>query len=508
VPILLSKKSVCYSELHMSDIQKLRNELLLMSKYGSALGVLGWDQEVNLPKKGHAFRGEVNALLSADLHRRFTSKEFVGLVKKLHEPSSFDKLSDDEKIIVRETWRDLEKSLKIPTELVEQMARLSTEAFAAWAEAREKSDFKIYKPFLEKIVALNQKEAELLGYKSSPYDALLDGFEPDLTAARVEEVFTPLAKELAALVSKVKDKPKVKLPKAKYPIDTQVKMNRELAADLGYDLDAGRIDVSPHPFTTGFHPTDVRITTRYNEDDFYYAVGCTVHETGHALYEQGLLPKYYGTPMGEVGSLGLHESQSRMWENFVGRSHEYCHYLNSLLVKYYPDNLKLTDEQVYEHLNYVQPSLIRVEADEVTYNLHIVLRFEIEKGLIEGTIKVAALPEVWNAKMKQYLGVDVPDDAHGVLQDVHWSHGTIGYFPTYTLGNIYAAQLFHKAKKEIPNLEKGFARGEFAPLLKWLRKNIHQEGSRYYPEELIKKVTGEGLNSKYLIDYLKNKNSN
>jgi carboxypeptidase Taq len=490
----------------MSDIQELRNELVIMSKYGAALGVLGWDQEVNIPKKGHAFRGEVNALLSADLHRRFTSDKFVGLVKKLREPAKFDKLSKDEQIIVRETWRDVEKSLKIPTDLVEEMARLATEAFAAWADAREKSDFKIYQPYLQKIVALNQKEAELLGYKESPYDALLDGFEPELTAARIEEVFTPLAKELSQIVKNVKGKPEPKLPKAKYPIDIQVKLNHKIAADLGYDLDAGRIDVSPHPFTMGLHPTDVRITTRYQEDDFYYAVGCTVHETGHALYEQGLLPKYYGTPLGEVGSLGLHESQSRMWENFVGRSIEYCHYLNTLLVEYFPDNPKLTDEQVYDHLNHVQPSLIRVEADETTYNLHIVLRFEIEKGLIEGTIKVADLPEIWNAKMKQYLHIEVPDDAHGVLQDVHWSHGTIGYFPTYTLGNIYAAQLYNKAKSEIQNLEAGFAEGEFASLLKWLRKNVHQEGSRYYPEELIKKVTGEGLNSKYLVDYLKTKN--
>jgi carboxypeptidase Taq len=490
----------------MSDIQKLRNELIVMSKYGSALGVLNWDQEVNLPKKAHQFRGEINALLSADLHRRFTSDEFVKLVKKLHEPASFNKLTEDEKIIVRETWRDVEKSLKIPTEMVEEMARLSTEAFAAWADAREKSDFKLYQPYLEKIVAMNQKQADLLGYKESPYDALLDDFEPGLTASTIESVFTPLAIELAQIVKLSKDKPSASLPKAKYPIDIQVKMNYELAADLGYDLEAGRIDVSPHPFTTGFHPTDVRITTRYSEDDFYYAAGCTIHETGHALYEQGLPAKEFGTPLGEAVSLGIHESQSRMWENFVGRSPEFIHYLNGLVQKYFPKNPKIEDIAIYKYLNRVKPSLIRVEADETTYNLHIVLRFEIEKGLIEGTIKVADLPEVWNAKMKQYLGVDVPDDAQGVLQDVHWSHGTIGYFPTYTLGNIYAAQLYNKAKSEIPSLEAGFSKGEFTPLLKWLRKNIHQEGSRYYPEDLIKKVTGEELNSKYLIDYLKAKN--
>jgi carboxypeptidase Taq len=490
----------------MSDIQKLRNELVIMSKYGSALGVLNWDQEVNLPKKGHEFRGEVNALLSADLHRRFTSDEFVGLVKKLHESSSLNKLSKDDQIIVRETYKDVEKSLKIPTEMVEQMARLTTQAFNAWADARAKSDFKIYQPYLRKIIDMCKKQADLIGYKESPYDALLDDFEPGLTASKVESIFTPLGKELAKLVKLAKDKPKVDLPKAKYPIDIQVKMNHEIAAALGYDLEAGRIDVSPHPFTTGFHPTDVRITTRYNEDDFYYAVGCTVHETGHALYEQGLPAKEYGNPLGEAVSLGIHESQSRMWENFVGRSPEFAHYLNNLVQKYFPRSPRISDEHLHKYLNHVEPSLIRVEADETTYNLHIVIRFEIEKALMEGKLKVSELPEVWNAKMKQYLGVDVPDDAHGVLQDVHWSHGTLGYFPTYTLGNIYAAQLFNKAKTEIPDLEKGFAKGDFSPLLKWLRKNIHREGSRYNPEELIKKVTGEGLNSKYLIDYLTLKN--
>jgi carboxypeptidase Taq len=489
----------------MDDMKKLREELVLMAKYGSALAVLGWDQEVNMPKKGQEIRGEVNALLSADLHRRFTSDEFVNLVKKLHESKVFEGLSKDDQIIVRETWKDVEKSLKIPVELVEEFAKLTTQAFAAWVDAREKSDFKIFKPYLEKIVELNKRQAELIGYKESPYDALLDDYEPGLTASKIESIFTPLAKELAELIKQVKDKPRVELPKAKYPIDIQVKMNHEIAAALGYDLDAGRIDESPHPFTTGFHPSDVRITTRYMEDDFWYAVGCTVHETGHALYEQGLPVKEFGNPLGEAVSLGIHESQSRIWENFVGRSPEFAHYLNTLLTKYFPNNPKFSDEQLYKSLNYVNPSLIRVEADETTYNLHIVMRFELEKDLMEGKLKVEDLPEAWNAKMKQYLGVDVPDDAHGVLQDIHWSHGTLGYFPTYSLGNIYSAQLFNKAKKDISGLEAGFSKGEFGEFLAWLRKNIHQHGSRYQPEELIKRVTGEGLDSKYLIEHLKSK---
>jgi carboxypeptidase Taq len=278
-------------------------------------------------------------------------------------------------------------------------------------------------------------------------------------------------------------------------------LNEEVATIIGYDLKAGRIDESAHPFTTGFHPTDIRITTRYGEDDFYVSLGSVIHEAGHAMYEQGLPAKEYGTPLGEAISLGIHESQSRIWENLVGRSMEFCEFLMPLLKKHFKD-IKFSAKDLHAWLNRVQPSLIRVESDETTYNLHIILRYEIEKDLIEGKLKVAELPIAWNAKMKEYLGIEAPDDAHGVLQDVHWSYGSIGYFPTYSLGNVYSAQLFNKAKKDIPELQAGFAKGEFSPFLKWLRKNIHQQGGRYHPEELIKKVTGEGLNSKYLVEYL------
>lgn len=489
----------------MDDFQKLRKELVEMAKYGSAMAVLGWDQEVNLPKKAHQFRGEVNALLAADLHRRFTSDKFVNLVKKLREPAVYESLSVDQQVVVRETWKDLEKSIKIPAELVEQMAKTTTEAFAAWAEAREKSDFKLFQPYLQKVLDLCKKQAELLGYKESPYDALLDDYEPGLTASKLQSVFTPLAAELTKLIEQVKDRPQATLPKAEYSIEVQKKLNQEIARTLGYDLGAGRIDISPHPFTTGFHATDVRITTRYKEDDFWYSLGSTIHETGHALYEQGLPAREFGTPLGEAVSLGIHESQSRIWENFVGRSAQFAHYLNGVLAKYFPDNPEFGDGQLHKYLNNVCPSLIRVDADETTYNLHIIVRFELERDLMEGRLQVADLPQAWNAKIKQYLGVEVSDDAHGVLQDVHWSHGTIGYFPTYSLGNIYSAQLFNKAIQDIPGLLEGFSEGEFKPFLDWLRQNIHKEGSRYQPEELIKKVTGEGLNSKYLIDYLKAK---
>jgi carboxypeptidase Taq len=446
------------------------------------------------------------AQMSADLHGRFTADNFVSLVKKLKEPQSLEKLSADERIIVRETWRDLQKSLKIPSDFVEEFSKLTTQAFGAWVEARKKANFKIFQPYLEKIVSMKQKEAEFLDYKDNPYDPLLDEFEPEMTSKKLDELFKPLAKELSALIKHVDGKRLPVLPKMKYPIEQQKKLNEEIATIIGYDLKAGRIDESAHPFTTGFHPTDIRITTRYDEDDFYVSLGSVIHEAGHAMYEQGLPAKEYGTPLGEAISLGIHESQSRIWENLVGRSMEFCEFLMPLLKKHFKD-IKFSAKDLHVWLNRVQPSLIRVESDETTYNLHIILRYEIEKDLIEGKLKVAELPIAWNAKMKEYLDIEVPDDAHGVLQDVHWSYGSIGYFPTYSLGNVYSAQLFNKAKKDVPNLQAGFAKGEFSPFLKWLRKNIHQEGGRYHPEELIKKVTGEGLNSKYLLEYLRNKNS-
>jgi carboxypeptidase Taq len=333
---------------------------------------------------------------------------------------------------------------------------------------------------------------------------LLDDFEPEMTSKKLDALFVPLAVDLTKLIKEVASKPQPSLPKTTYPIEQQKKLNEEVAKIIGYNLQAGRIDQSAHPFTTGFHPTDVRITTRYDEHDFYVSLGSVIHEVGHAMYEQGLPAKEYGTPLGESVSLGIHESQSRIWENQVGRSMEFCEFLLPLLKKHFND-IKYSATELHAWLNRVQPSFIRVESDETTYNLHIILRYEIERDLIAGKLKVADLPEAWNGKMKQYLGVDVPDDANGVLQDVHWSYGSIGYFPTYSLGNVYAAQLFHKAKADIPSLQAGFAKGQFSPFLKWLRKNIHQEGGRYYPEELIEKVTGEGLNSKYLVDYLAGK---
>jgi carboxypeptidase Taq len=346
----------------MSEMKKLIAELQTLSKYGSALAVLGWDEEVNLPSKAHEFRGEVNALLSSDLHKRFTDDELYKLVTSLDGSKN---LSTEQMVIVRETKRDIELSRKLPADFVEKMALLTTQAFSAWVDARKKKDFKIFEPVLTKIIEMKKKEAELLGYKQSPYDALLDEFEPGLTVETLDGLLPPLAEDINKLLSKAKAP--LDLPKIKYPLDKQSQLNHQVAKDLGYDLEAGRIDISPHPFTTTFHMTDVRVTTRYDENDFWVSLGSTIHEVGHALYDQGLPVQWFGTPLAESVSLGIHESQSRSWENMVGRSRDFVAYLYPLLKKYFP-KISYSEDELYVWLNRVSPNLIRVESDEVSYN--------------------------------------------------------------------------------------------------------------------------------------------
>ena len=487
----------------MNDLEGLVAQLQNLAKYGSALGVLSWDEEVNLPSNAHAYRGEVNAMLSAELHNKFTSDELYNLVTKLADGDQAN-LSDDDRVIIKKTRRDIEQSRKIPTEFVEELSILTTQAFRAWVDAREKKDFNIFAPSLSKIIEMKKREAELMGYKHSPYDALLDDHEHGMNVEKIDAVFKPLADKLTKLIASVMKNKIPQLPEHNYPIEIQKELSSQVAAALGYDLSKGRIDISPHPFTTTFHPTDVRITTRYDETDFWVSLGSTIHEVGHALYEQGLPEKYYGTPLGDAVSLGMHESQSRGWENFVGRSEEFSHYLMPLLKKHFP-GISYDHHQLYRWLNRISPSLIRVEADEVTYNLHIVIRYELEKALMQGELEVRDLPAAWNEKVDKYLGLKVPSDDLGVLQDVHWSHGSLGYFPTYTLGNIYAAQLFNTFKKSHPSPEDDFAKGNFGTYLAWLRKNIHSQGRRYDSNELIEKVTGEKVNSNYLIEHLEAK---
>jgi carboxypeptidase Taq len=488
---------------------QLKNKLQEMYHLGSALAVLNWDQETYMPPKGALQRAMTIANLSGILHEKFTSKVFESLLKKSKELLDDEKLDSSEAAIVREIWREFERQKRLPVEFVKEMAQVCSEGHNIWIEAKKKSDFKIFLPKLKRIVELKRREAELVGYKKSPYDALLDSYEPHATAEEVSITLAELKDFLVPFLQKIRES-KVKIDsnmlKGNFSVEKQRKFNEEVAKKIGYDFEAGRLDVSEHPFSTGFHPQDARITTRFKKDDLLDSLFGTIHETGHALYEQGLLTENFGTPLGESISLGIHESQSRMWENIVGKSLLFWKYFHPILQKKFPKPFaKINVDEFYRVINHVEPSLIRIESDEVTYNLHIILRFEIEKDLVEGTIEVENLPEIWNAKVKEYLGIEVPNDASGVLQDVHWSGGGIGYFPTYTLGNLYSAQFWSAAKKGIINLEDEISHGEFSHLREWLRKNIHMHGKIYTADQLVREVTGEPLSSRYFVDYIKEK---
>ncbi|NTU66467.1 MAG: carboxypeptidase M32 [Candidatus Moranbacteria bacterium] len=496
--------------MNQNSIEKFKEELAEIYHLGAAVSVLHWDQDVNMPKKGMEMRAKSIANLSGILHDKFVSPSFSRLVRAAKKELDGGKLSDENACIVREIWREFSREKKLPLEFVKELSETTSVATSVWAEARKENDFGLFLPYLKKIVSLKRKEAELVGYKDSPYDALLDAYEPGMTAREIEMIFSELRDFLVPFLANImKSKVRVRnILKGKFPIERQVEFNKAVAEKIGFDFDAGRLDISTHPFTTQFHPGDVRITTRYSDRDPFYSIGSTIHESGHALYEQGIPMENFGSPLGDAISLGIHESQSRMWENIVGRSENFWKYFFPRLKKAFPKNFdKAEMGDIYRYVNAVKPSLIRTEADEVTYNLHIIMRFEIEKELIEGSIAVEDLPKIWNSKVKEYFGIDVPNDALGVLQDVHWSGGLIGYFPTYALGNLYSAQFYEAAKRDVLNLEKEIRAGQFAHLLNWLRKNIHIHGKMFTARELIENASGEPLNAQYFMDYIEDKYS-
>lgn len=491
-------------------MEKFKEELAEIYHLSAALSVLNWDQDVNMPKKGAELRAKAISNLAGILHDKFVSPSFSRLVRAAKKEADAGKLGDDDACIVREVWREFSREKKLPLEFVKELSETTSVASSVWAEARKKNDFKLFLPYLKKIVELKRKEAELIGFKDSPYDALLDVYEPGMTARELEMIFSELRDFLVPFLSRImKSKARVRnILKGKFPVEKQAKFNRMVAEKLGFDFEAGRLDISTHPFTTHFHPGDVRITTRYSDKDPFYSIGSTVHESGHALYEQGIPMANFGSPLGDSVSLGIHESQSRMWENVVGKSEDFWKYFFPRLKRIFPENFAKTEiKDVYGYVNTVKPSLIRTEADEVTYNLHIIMRFEIEKDLVEGSIAVEDLPKIWNSKVKEYFGIEVPSDTLGVLQDVHWSGGLIGYFPTYALGNLYSAQFYAAARRDILNLDREIRAGQFAHLLNWLRKNIHVHGKLFSADSLVMNVTGERLNAKYFMDYVGEKYS-
>ncbi len=487
----------------------IRERLTELAHLNSCLALLQWDQEVFMPPKASEARAKTISYLSVLAHEKILSLDQGKYLTKLARQEK-NKKDPQESVIIREAWRTYDRERKLPKAFVQELSTLCSTAQVSWAQARKKSDFSLFQPLLKRMVELKRQEAEYIGYQDSPYDALLDLYEPGLTSKQVTVLFNELRDFLKpfvkVLLASSETPPTSTIFKGVFPLEEQRAFNQLITEKIGFDLEAGRLDVSTHPFTTSFHPFDVRLTTRYDESNILYAIGSTIHEMGHGLYEQGLPVEHFGTPLCESISLGIHESQSRIWENNIGKSLAFWEYFYPRLQKQFPKPFKsISLDDFYRVLNRVQPSLIRTESDEVTYNLHIIIRFEIEKGLIEGRIRVKDLPEVWKAKIKEYLGIKVPNDRVGVLQDVHWSSGAIGYFPTYALGNLYAAQFYHAAQKQIPDLEKQMKKGNFTPLREWLRNNIHAPGKTYTSDELIKKVSGESLQTGYFVEYLTQK---
>lgn len=485
--------------------EKYRAHMARIADLQMASSVLAWDQECYMPPQGAEFRAQQLSTLAGIAHEMFTDE---ALGKNLEALSADAALDARQKKNIAQSLKDYKKQKKYTREFVEEMSRAVSEAFQAWQTAKEKSDFSLYEQPLDKLITLKRKECELLGYKGHPYDALLDQYEPGLTTKECEVLFLDVRNQLVDFVKKIAAKPQLndEFMKRNYPKDKQWDFGIKLLKQMGYDFDKGRQDISSHPFTIHFNANDVRVTTRVNENNLHEMIWSCIHEGGHALYEQGLATDQYGLPCGEAISLGIHESQSRLWENNVGRSIGYWKANFSLLKEYFPVQMKdVSVQDFYGAMNQVKPSLVRTSADELTYHFHVMIRFEIEKAIIEGKLKTKDLPEYWNAKYKEYLGIDVPDDARGVLQDIHWSHGSFGYFPTYSLGSFYAAQFFGQAGKEIPGLEADIEKGELKPLLNWLREKVHRHGKFYQASELCKEITGEPLNFGYFMEYARKK---
>ncbi|MGD8243819.1 MAG: carboxypeptidase M32 [Anaerolineae bacterium] len=491
-----------------NPLEELKERLAQVSDLWAAAALLNWDQQVNMPPGGSEARAHHLSTIESLAHGLFVSDETGELLEKAAEAVADLDYDSDEASLVRVTRREYEKLRPVPDSLVAERSRVTSRALDAWQQAREASNFAQFEPHLQQIMELTIEYAEALGYEDCVYDALLDRYEPEMKTSQVGVLFEDVKAGLIPLVRQITARPQGLDDVFDRPFDEQAQWDfgAKVLSDLGFDFTRGRQDRSAHPFTTSLSPNDVRLTTRIRPEDFRTALFATIHEGGHALYDQGIRVDLDRTPLRDGASSAFHEAQARLWENIVGRSRGFWrHYLPQLRGLFAEQLTGLDLETFYRAINRVEPSLIRVEADEVTYNLHIFLRFELEQNLLEGRLAVADLPEVWNAKMAGYLGIRPPDDAVGVLQDVHWSMGLIGYFPSYALGNLLAAQLYSQALAEVPQLPEQIAQGEFQPLLAWLREGIYQHGSKFRPAELVKRVTGEPMQAQPFLSYLQEK---
>ena len=491
-----------------TGLQKLQTLSAEVADLRHAADLLEWDERVCMPHGGATTHGEMLATLRRLAHEKFTSSEMGDAIDAARGESARIDDGGAAHRLVEVTARDYDKATKVPASFVAEFAEAVSASQQAWGQARANSDFAAFKPHLEKIVALKRRYVTFFPPAGHPYDVLLDDFEPSIKTSEVKAIFAQLRPRQVDLIRAVAAAAPVddSFLRAPYAEAAMLEFAVEVVTAFGFDWARGRQDKSLHPFATAIGAGDVRITTRWVEGMPLSLLFGTMHETGHALYEQGVRPEHHRTSLEGGASLGVHESQSRLWENLVGRSLPFWeHFYPSLKERFRAQLGDVTLDQFYRAINKVQPSLIRVEADEATYNLHVMLRVELEMGLIEGGITVDELPERWNAGMREYLGLTPPDAARGVLQDIHWSAGLFGYFATYTLGNVIAAQLWRRFKEVHPARDEDIRRGEFAPLLQWLRRELHQHGRAYWPKELVQRITGSGVDPAPYLQYLEEK---
>jgi carboxypeptidase Taq len=505
------------TETLLSSYKNLMDKAKDLAVFQSAESFVGWDMETMMPPKAIGLRSQQLALLSRIGHKMSTDPKIGALLEEIVRHPEYDRLDNVQKRNVHLIKKQHDEQTKLPEELVAEIAKQQAITVDIWKKAKATKNFSMFKPELEKLVELKKKSAEILmevKETTTPYDALIDIFEPKMTAKEITKVFDELREGLVSLLRKCESAPKepdISVLKRKVPIDTQRKISKALAEFVGYDVESkeagGRIDETEHPFTTGYYD-DVRITTHYFEDYFASSLFSVLHEAGHAIYEQNLNREWIFQPVGTACSSGFHESQSRFVENIIGHSHEFWVYFLPKLKEIAGNSLSDVDLETFVHaVNQVKPSKIRVEADEITYCLHIIVRFNIERDLFAGKIMVKELPEVWNESYANYLGVKIENDSEGVMQDTHWASGSYGYFPSYALGNIYSGQILATMEKDLPNWRKQIEKGNFSPVKNWLIKNVHSYGDLYDPPELVRKITGKELNVKPYLNYLNEKYS-
>lgn len=480
-----------------------------MDAYREACGLIEWDMRTGAPKKTVHKRSQVLSLLSKSHFDMATGEKMADYLQRLSKPEINEEIQEMTRHLVNECQKEFDRMSKIPSQEYKEYVELQSTAESIWEEAKESSDFAAFQPYLEKIIAYNKKFITYWGYEKHPYNALLDLYEPGMTVEVLNRVFEQLRNEIVPLVKKISEstkKLKTDFIYRSFDREAQKKLCLEITEELGYDFEAGRLDVTVHPFATALNANDVRITTKFDESDFRVAVFGTIHECGHAVYEQNIDKALQGTPLCSGTSMGIHESQSLFFENFIARNESFWKRYYEKLKAASPEQFQDIDlVTFYEAINESRPSLIRIEADELTYCLHIMIRYELEKALFNGDIEVKNLPELWNEKYKEYLGIEPDCDGNGVLQDVHWAGGMFGYFPSYALGYMYAAQLKAAMVKDIPDYDKCIEQGNITEITDWLKNHVHQFGKTKTPNQIIMDATGEPLNPDYLINYLKDK---